>query len=822
MGKKHCYKLNPIGFIVLSIIFLLVISGIFSITNATTDKVNVHGYVKDIDTGETLPYANISLVGTGYGTAANTNGYFVLLNIPAGECTLKVDYIGYKSVQISFFATDNMKKLEVKLKQHAMQLQGVTITAENLQTMEVAGNPSEVRLSPRQLKTLPSVGEVDIFRSLQLLPGISAVNDGSAGLYIRGGTPDQNLVLFDGMTIYNVDHFFGFISAFNAEAVKDVRVFKGGFPAKFGGRTSSVVELTGKSGSYENFQAAGRLNLLSGNAVTQIPINGRGAWLVSFRRSHTDIVKSELYNKIFSAVSGQNRSDDVQTTNTGGFGRGGFQAQNEQFVPDFFYYDLNSKLTYQLTDNDIFSFSFYNGQDNLDESQDLGTFGFNSPNAAGGDSTASAVINDVTKWGNLGLSTKWSRAWNERIYSNLLVAYSNYFSESESGFGTRAGETGGIRQAFNSSEDNEIRDLTLRFDTEIQAHRNHKVELGVWHSRTEVDLLFSANDTISILDRNDKADYTAFYLQDKWQLIQPLELTVGMRATNYEPTQSTFYEPRASFNLSLNNKIKLKGAWGQYHQFVNRVTNENVLEGNRDFWLLADEQLEPSFAEHKILGLSYEDTNFLFDVEAYHKDLDNVSEFSQRFRRRPGQAAEELFFLGEGEAKGIEFLLQKKTGKLSGWVSYTLGKVEYTFDVFNDGNPFPADQDRRHEIKTVANYRFKKWNLAATWVFASGAPYTAPENQYEIVLLDGSTRSYIHVGEKNENRLPEYHRMDISLTREFKGNKFDWDLGISVFNLYNRSNVWYREYVLDTSPIVVRDVTTLGLVPTITVGLKLN
>ncbi len=806
------------------------LSAHFLAAQPSSQKVNVKGFVKDAASGETLPYANITLVGTDYGTSTNTDGYFVLVNIPAGPCTLRVSYIGYKQAVVPLNGEPNAAPVIIEMEQQSLELEGVTVTAENLQTLELADHVSEIRISPRQLKTLPSVGEVDIFRSLQLLPGISAVNDGSSGLYIRGGTPDQNLVLFDGMTIYNVDHFFGFISAFNTEAVKDVRVFKGGFPAKFGGRTSGVIELTGKTGSFDNFHAGGNVNLLSGSGVVQVPISERGAWLVSFRRSHTDLIQSGLYNSIFNSISGQNSTSDEteeQTTSGPAFrpGRragGPFAAQTESVVPSFYYYDLNSKLTYSVSPNDMLSISFYNGEDNLDESQDLGTLNFRGGNIAGTDSVANALINDVTEWGNLGVSGKWSRVWSDRIYSNFLLAYSNYFSRSQSSFSTRGGAENTIQRAFNSAEDNEIRDFTLRFDTEWQMMKSHKIEFGALHSRTEVDLLFTANDSVSILDRNDEAVQTSLYLQDTWRLFRPLQLTFGLRTTNYGPTNQNYYEPRASFQLDLPGNLALKGAWGKYNQFISRITNEDVLEGNRDFWLLADNELDPASAEHRIAGLSYETPHLLFDIEAYHKDLDGVAEFSQRFRRGPNTVSEDLFFLGTGVAKGIEFLAQKKSGKLNGWASYTLGTVDYQFEVFNDGETFPAVQDRTHEVKLVGSYALGSWNLSSTWVYASGAPYTAPENQYSIELIDGSSRSYIHVGDKNANRLPAYHRLDISFSRQFHAERFAWDFGISVFNLYNHSNVWYRQYVLDTSPIIVRDITTLGITPTLTLGIRLK
>ena len=787
-------------------------------------KYNLKGYIKAAESGETLPYANVIIKGTRQGTTSNVNGYFVLVNVPAGLCTLRVSYIGYQTVEAPIASADSKETITINLRQKALLGEQVTVTADNLQTMEVVPEASQVRLSPRQIAALPSVGEVDIFRSLQLLPGISGVNDGSSGLYVRGGTPDQNLVLFDGMTIYHVDHFFGFISAFNTDAVKDVRVFKGGFPAKFGGRTSSIVELTGKSGSFDNFQAGGSLNLLSGSAIVQAPISGRGAWLLSLRRSYTDFIQSGLYDKIYNSITGQNKSGG-STTTTPASGPGGPPGnfQNVTATPDFYYYDLNSKLTYSPSGRDRVALSFYSGRDNMDQSQDLGNLQFRRngpPNA--GPAPQRVGTENLTEWGNLGASGNWSRVWSDRFYSSLLAAYSNYSSDSRRGLNAGGDNANTIFRAFGSSEKNDVRDLTLRFDHEWQLHRAHRLEFGTWLSRTNVEVAFTANDTVDILTRDNEAEQAAFYVQDKWQVFRPLELTLGLRATNYQPTQKAYYEPRASLRLNLRNGLSLKGAWGEYHQFVNRVTNENVLEGNRDFWLLADERLQPGFAEHKILGATYENFDYIFDVEAYHKNLAGVAEFSQRFRRSPEQRPEDLFFLGTGVAKGIEFLAQKKSGKLNGWASYTLAKVQYQISPFNNGEPYPANQDRRHEVKLVGNYGFGKWNLAATWVLATGTPYTAPEAQYTIKLLDGSTRSYIHVGDKNGNRLPAYHRMDLSLSRKFISTWFDWNLGVSIFNLYDHKNVWYREYLLDTNPVVVREVTTLGFVPTVTLQANLR
>ena len=272
-------------------------------------------------------------------------------------------------------------------------------------------------------------------------------------------------------------------------------------------------------------------------------------------------------------------------------------------------------------------------------------------------------------------------------------------------------------------------------------------------------------------------------------------------------------------------KWSVKGAWGQYYQFVNQIANEDVTQGARDFWLLADEDFNPGFAEHQILGLSWENADWVFSVEGYHKNLRDLIEFSRRYvvrgGRGPGMSVDN-FFIGNGKADGVEFLIQKKFGSLTGWIGYTLSNVDYTFPTINSGTSFAADHDQPHRINLVGKYTRGVYSFSATWVFASGTPYTAPESQYFIPLLDGQVNSYIHVSDKNGYRLPDYHRLDLSLTRKYESDHWDTNVGISLFNVYNRKNVWYRDYNLDTTPITITNVLYLGFTPTIFVQMNLK
>ncbi len=776
---------------------------------------DIKGYVLDSQTGEPLVYANVIIKNKTIGASTNIRGYFILLDVPAEDNTLIVSYIGYKTKEIAINnATGNQKELKIALEQANIFTKEVIVVADQYKFWKTAESVGQISISPITLSKLPNLGEKDIFRSLQYLPGISAINDGSSGLYIRGGTPDQNLVLLDGITVYHVDHFFGFYSAFNADAIKDVQVYKGGFDAKYGGRISSVIDLTGKTGDMNNFRLSAGASLLSVNGVAEIPLFGKGSLLISARRSYADLINLGLYDDIFGLLSG---GTDTPTQPQG---TGKMNQTTSQMTPSFYFYDVNSKISYQVTDRDFISLSFYNGQDYLDESQNS-----QQVNLKSGAGSASRKISDVTDWGNIGSSIKWTRQWSDRWFSDFTIAYSNYFSKNSVNNSFDLNTTSiNTSTAFLSSaslQDNDVRDLTMKFDNDYTLSLNHKLGFGLWFSNIETDYLYSVNDTITVLDQLQKGYHFSGYFQDKWKITNALDINLGLRTTYFNPTKEIYIEPRASFSYRLNNLIKIKGAWGQYYQYINQVTNEDILEGSRDFWLISSSELPPGSSQHYTLGTEFETADYLFSIEGYYKNIDNLLEFTQRIVR--SQQSRQLvktnyvtnFFQGTGISKGVEFLIQKKFGSLNGWLSYTLSDVEYKFPDFDGGDPFPANQNKAHELKFILAYETGNWNFSAAWIYASGAPYTAPQLQYSIQLLDGTTQSYIHVSEKNVYQLPDYHRLDVSGSYNFKHKNINGEVGLSIFNLYNRENIWYKKYDLTVSPIQITNVSMLGFTPTL-------
>lgn len=800
----------------------------------TSFNLTVSGQVRDKHSGETLPFANVLVKGTTNGAPTNVDGYFTLFDVPSDTSSLEVQYIGYRTQTIFLHPEMDLKNLIIEMEDYSQLLEEVIVLAERKeQLIQASTGVSKIGFSPAQMAALPSYGERDIFRSLQLLPGVSGSNESSSGLYVRGGTPDQNLVLFDGFTVYHVDHLFGFFSAFNANAIKDVQLHKGGFDAKFGGRLSSVVELTGKDGNTEAFNAGVGFSLLSVNGFVEAPFaKGKGSFLLAGRRSF----QSNFYDNIFEAFTQTNQAAaDVPQPPGGRFGQ-------QQIQPNSYFYDLNAKLTYRLGNKDVFSLSFYNGQDDLDNSRNfdqnsLGGFAGRFGGNRNVDLNFLSNNTDLTNWDNWGASMKWSRRWNDRLYTNANLSYSNYYSERDRRNATTITRSDSIiTRTGGSYEYNDLRDLTFKMDNEWKLSKDNQLEFGLQATYNDIAYEFTQNDTSTLINRDDQGLTASIYIQDKHTFADRLILKGGLRTSYYDVTGKSYFEPRASLSYLLTDRFKLKAAWGKYYQFATRVVREDIQQGSRDFWLLANDETAPvSSATHYIAGLSYETPDWLFDVEGYYKPLEGLTEYTTRFSLGgggsppggPGSGSgwtldyEEFFYQGTGVAQGLEFLLQKKAGKFTGWIGYTLGQVKYDFEAFGD-QPFYANQDQTHELKLVGNYKLRNWTFGATFIYATGRPYTAPTGFYEIELLDGSIADYFEVSDKNALRFPDYHRFDVSATYNFKLGSSKASAGLSLFNVYGRKNVWYKEYEVIEGELIETDVSLLGFTPSLFVTWSLR
>ncbi len=784
--------------------------------NPTRFHFRLSGKVTDQVSGESLPFASVNVEGTSLSTTTNVDGYFTLLDVPSDTASLMVRYIGYLPQKVQLSPKSNISRFLVELV-FSNDLEEVTVQAEKTEVLKANEVVGMIKMTPRNMAKLPNVGERDPFRAFQLMPGVSASNESSSGLYVRGGTPDQTLVLYDGFTVYHVEHLFGFFSAFNYNAIKDIQLYRGGFDAKFGGRLSAVAEITSKDGNNKQFNAGADIGLLSANAFIETPIGSKATFLIAGRKSW----KSPLYKKIFGKFTNTN---DPNASGGGITSVGmGSAFQNNATAASYFY-DLNSKLTFRPTTKDIISLSLFNGTDNMDNSSKESSddfFGGASQNFSFNTKT-----NDVSEWGNTGTSLKWSRRWNDTFYSNALVSYSHYYSDRENSNETsytQNGKTEGFK--YGSNESNNVYDQTAKIDFEWKASSSHKVEFGVQHANNRVAYKYSENDTTIILNRNDKGTISTAYLQDKWQ-IGKLQLTPGIRLNHFGITKRFYVEPRLSFAYQLSGRIKFKGSAGVYNQFIKQVNREDILRGNRNFWILSNDGTLPvTQSIHTILGGSYETKGYLFDVEFYQKKNTGVSEYTLRFVPKidEGIRPTESFFNGTETIRGVDVLVQRKFGDLTGWLGYTLAEAKRNIAAFSD-KPYYSDQDVRHQLKAVAMYHTGKWDLSAAWIYATGRPYTSVLGTYDFKLLDGTRKTFTNPSDKNANRFPDYHRLDVSATCSITQN---FSFALSVFNLYNRQNTWYKRfqttYTYDGKEILqITDIRYLGLVPSVMLSWKIR
>ncbi len=777
-------------------------------------QLTVSGKVVEKGSGESLSFATISVQNTTKGTHTNLDGFFTLFDVPTDTSTLQVSYIGYGVQHYKLSKKIIGTKIIIELEALSTNLDEVIVSAESYKVLKANSGVSVSSISTKQLAMLPSIGEVDIFRSLQLLPGISSTNQSSAGLYVRGGTPEQNLVLLDGFTVYKVDHFFGFFSAFNAKAVKDVKIYKGAYPAKYGGRLSSVVEMNLKTGSFEKASTSVGFNLFATNGFVEVPIHKKVAVMLAGRRSFNGVINSGLYKNLRDNLLGGNEFSNVNNDN----------VTINEVNPDFYFYDFNGKISYRPTDKDMITLSYYGGKDFLDESRDLRA-AYSVSSEESEDRLFLIDIQSQTDWGNNGTSIKWSRQWNSKLYSNLIVAKSSYFSQynRDASLTITIPEEDStlISGSLKTFEDNKVDDLSVRFDAEWKPNANHTFEFGYNYVGTDIDYVNIRDDTVKVLERRENTDYSAVYLSDTWEIGEKLTVTPGIRLAYYDFTKQYFITPRFSAQYQMTKRIKLKMAYGKFYQYVNRIINENISEGSRDFWLLADNKQVPvGSAQHYIGGISYETDGWLFDIEGYYKDLQGLSEFTLRFRTAGTLDPEELFFSGNGVAKGLEFLVQKKSGQYTGWIAYTLGTIRNTFEGFNEGRSFPALHDQLHEVKIIQSIDLNRWTLATTFIYGSGKPFSEPSGKYSVELLDGRTLSYIGVGDKNGSRISPYSRMDISAHYKVTHQKAKIDIGFSIFNLYNRRNTFYFQYDFQQDPAVVSEIRYIGITPNISFNIE--
>nr|WP_281349584.1 TonB-dependent receptor [Fulvivirga aurantia] len=737
------------------------------------------GKIADVTSGESLPNALIKVKGTNKGTVSNVDGHFTLFKVPTDTSTIVIDYLGYMTKEIKLSPDLPFSEIEIELQSDIEMLDDITISDSYDQPIAVNREISRMAFNPKALQTLPTLGEHDLFRTLQYMPGVSATNESSSGLSIRGSLPSQNLVLLDGFTLYHLDHFFGVFSALNSDVIKDVQIYKSGYSAKYGGRVSGVVDITGKSGGADKATYSIGANLLSLRATAQIPIGKKVSVLASFRRSFTDAVQSDLYKNLFDIV----RENDDQINRP---------VENDRFEeiePEFYFTDINFKTAYRPSNKDIISLSAYGGRDHLyGETIDSASF-------APLDIFYQESLTERNEWGNGGVGLRWGRQWNDNYYSNLRFTFSSFDRNYNFNYQYQLDSAQQSQKAnFDFTQTNRIEDANFLFDNTYTINNQWSLDFGIHANEYRIRYQTSSNGKVAD-EQDNEGKISSLYITGHYDLNPDFRISAGFRSNRHEINDTSYFEPRLSANYQISEKLNLKAAYGVYHQFLNQVLYDHPYNGTQNFWAFSNlEGIPVVKSKHHVIGATYQNNGFLVDLEAYYKDLSGIVEFNLV----PFFVKEEsldLGFLvgGEGRMRGIDLMVQKEIGKYKGWVSYSLSRSLQSFPAVEKGIFYPSLQDQTHEINIVNMATLGRWDVSAAWIYGSGSPY----REYDVLYFtndQGTVEDFIVVKDRTAIvRLPDYHRLDLSVAYDLNFKKGSGQVGMSIFNSYARKNIKTRK-----------------------------
>ncbi len=755
---------------------------------AISQKYTLSGYLKDANNGEELLYATVFVKNSSDGTITNEYGFYSL-TLPKGTYIISYTYMGYVSKEIKINLNKNISKT-IELNAQSNDIEEVIINEERSDANVTNTEVSTIKLNIKESKLVPVLfGEQDILKTMQLMPGVSASSEGSSGFFVRGGDSDQNLILLDEAPVYNASHLMGFFSVFNSDALKDLKMFKGGIPAQYGGRISSVTDIRMKNGNMKKFEASGGIGLISSRLTVEGPIKKeKASFIISARRTYADLLVRTFSKKF----------DDLK----------------------LYFYDLNAKTNINLGKNDRLYLSGYLGRDAFG----TGFMGFD--------------------WGNKTATLRWNHVLNNKLFSNTSLIYSDYDYGFKVGFESLEVTMDAGIYDYNFKQDFNWylnKTNTINFGLQSMYHRFKPMRFSIKFENDSTEETDTEETTDTDLSEQLALE-SAVYISNKQKLGKKISLQYGVRFTmfnnigpyvtktydaNSEVTDSIVYaenefyspyygiEPRLNATFLLNETSSLKASYNRTYQYLHLLSN-STSGSPTDMWMPSAPNIKPEYGDQVALGYfrNFKNNSYEFSIEGFYKDLKNQVDFKDGADAFGNPDIEAELVFGIGRAYGLEFLLKKTVGKFSGWVSYTLLKSERQFDAISP-NWFSARQDRTHDFSLVASYKLTpKIIFSGTWVYYTGDAVTFPAGKYEI---DGNLINLYT--ERNGDRMPDYHRLDLGITYILKDtNKFYNDLNVSVYNVYNRKNAYsitFKENEV-TGKTEAERMSLFGIVPSIT------
>jgi hypothetical protein len=764
-------------------IILTVVFSLASLFTLAQERITISGFVKEQGSQEQLPGVNVYLAGTPYGTVTNTYGFYSI-TVPAMDtATVSFSFVGYEKTDQRVVLTKNIE-LSIFLKT-VNQLEEVLVSARR-QEDYVSRNVqmSQIEIPIAQLKKVPAFfGEKDVLRILQLMPGVQKGTEGQTGLYVRGGGPDQNLIILDDAVVYNANHLFGFFSIFNSDALKSVELTKGGFPARYGGRLSSVLEMNMKEGSKDKLHGEGGIGLISSRLTLEGPLSkGKSSFLISGRRTYIDVLAAPF-------IAQSQKGDDSQVK------------------PGYYFYDLNAKMNYDLGARDKLYVSGYFGRDKFHAKE------------KSSDSETRAGLD----WGNATATLRWNHLLSQKLFVNTSFIFSN-FNFGVSSYSKDINGGGTMDDEFSLDYNSRIRDFGIKTDFDFYPSPRHAVRFGAqatFHKFVPSALAIEGSFIENPIERSVtpvKTLEAGAYIEDTWQAMDALKINAGVRLSTFQTESKTYLrpEPRFSAALRLARDFSFKASYARMNQYVHLLSNTG-LGLPTDLWVPTTDRVAPQQSRQIAAGFAkdLEKPALTLTLEGYYKRMNNILNYKEgsSFLSINGENANELSWednvtAGKGWSYGAEFLVQKKTGKLSGWIGYTLSWTYWKFPELNFGETFFPRYDRRHDISIVGIYEIsKRITLSSTWVYGTGNALTLPVSTYQgvsdnfITRLSSTGKSIIgwngptvsEYGQKNSFRAEPFHRMDLSVQfrKTKKSHERTWEFGL--YNVYNRRNPFFYD-----------------------------
>jgi hypothetical protein len=763
------------------------------------EKFTISGYVRDSLSRETLIGATIQAKEQSKGVSSNQYGYYAL-TLPKGEYVLVTSFVGFFPIEKKINLQSDLV-IDFPLLSKSSLSQEIVISSKKRDANIKNAQMGQIDLSMSRAKSVPVIfGEVDPLKILQLYPGVSNAGEGNSGLYVRGGGPDQNLILLDDAVVYNSGHLFGFFSIFNGDAIKNTSLIKGGMPAQYGGRLSSVLDISMKEGNLDKYQVEGGIGSIASRFSVQGPIQKeKASFMLSGRRTYIDALAKPFIKK-----------------------------ESQFYGSGYYFYDFNAKFNYRFSSKDRLYLSGYFGRDRFDFVNNKRQFDVEVP------------------WGNSTLSARWNHVFHKKLFMNTTAVYNDYqFS------------LGALQNSFNFVLSSGIRDLNLKTDLDHYLTPEHKLKYGALftYHRLSPSVASGRQDSVLFLPNNAQTKFAneyGLYAQDDWEVNNKLKINYGLRwsafqqlgpytnyktdadgnrldSTSYASNQSVItyggLEPRLTMRYALNDETSIKGSVSRNRQYLHLVSNAGTTLPT-DVWVPSTLRVKPQLSWQYAAGVfkNFNDNAFETSIEVYYKSMQNQIEYREGFTPSIKDPEEEFVF-GRGWSYGTELFINKTKGKFTGWIGYTLAWTWRKFPDLNQGNKYPAKYDRRHDLSVVGIYELnQKWKLSSVFVYATGNATSLPEKFY---LIEGVlTQQFSRI---NQYRLAPYHRLDLSATyapTPKKERKWKHSWVFSLYNVYSRQNPYFLYYnqtgsaFAGTLEVQAKQVSLFPVIPSVTYNFK--